>query len=343
MEIGTKIKHLRLERGVTQEALAEQLGVTAQAVSKWERGVAAPDISLLPALSVFFGVRIDDLFKLSDSERFDRLSRMMENEGFLSQADFDYAERFLKDTCTSNPNNAEAYRMLADLYNHRADGYHRKAEVCAKRSLELEPTAKGGHSLLSFAANGACWDWCCANHHELIDYYYEFVAKNPDYHSGYLWLLDNLLADHRLDEAEQVVRAMERVNDTYHTPLYDGHIAALRGDLTTAEAHWQIMRDRWPESWITWSCIGDAYVKQCRYDEAVENYEKAASLEATPRYIDNWESIAEIRQIQGRYAEAAAAYDKVADIQTKDWNMAEDGFAVCKYRNLAQKMRELAN
>ena len=38
MEIGNQIKALRLRRGTTQEALAQHLGVTAQAVSKWERG-----------------------------------------------------------------------------------------------------------------------------------------------------------------------------------------------------------------------------------------------------------------------------------------------------------------
>ena len=53
MEIGNQIKALRQRKGVTQEALAEHLGVTAQAVSKWERGTASPDISLLPSLSAF--------------------------------------------------------------------------------------------------------------------------------------------------------------------------------------------------------------------------------------------------------------------------------------------------
>ena len=40
MEIGNQIKQLRQHRGITQEALALHLGVTAQAVSKWERGVS---------------------------------------------------------------------------------------------------------------------------------------------------------------------------------------------------------------------------------------------------------------------------------------------------------------
>jgi len=53
MEIGNQIKALRLHRGTTQEALAQHLGVTAQAVSKWERGVATPDIGMLPDISAY--------------------------------------------------------------------------------------------------------------------------------------------------------------------------------------------------------------------------------------------------------------------------------------------------
>lgn len=48
MEIGTQIKALRLRKGVTQEAFAQRIGVTAQAVNKWERGIGAPDIGMLP-------------------------------------------------------------------------------------------------------------------------------------------------------------------------------------------------------------------------------------------------------------------------------------------------------
>lgn len=340
MEIGTKIKNLRLERNVTQEALAEHLGVTAQAVSKWERGVAAPDISLLPELSVFFGVRIDDLFELNNKERMERIERMLEHDGgILSKEDFDYAERFLKELIADEPSNAAAIRMLVDLYLGRAADCHTKAEALCKRAIELEPTEKEGHSLLSFAAYGACWDWCCSHHFELIDYYYGFVAKNPDYKSGYFWLLDNLIADGRLAEAEQVVEKLERFGDIYNIPMYRGQIAYMRGDWAAAEAQWQTMKDKWPDNWVIWSCIGDCYAKNSRYDEAVEHFKKGIELEPAPRYTDNWISIAEIRTIQKRWAEAAEAYDHVAEIQKSDWNMEEDSFGVQKSRRKAQELR----
>lgn len=62
--IGKNIAALRREKGWTQEQLAEKLGVSAQAVSKWESGKSCPDISLLPAIAGLFGVTVDALFSL---------------------------------------------------------------------------------------------------------------------------------------------------------------------------------------------------------------------------------------------------------------------------------------
>lgn len=86
MELGNQIKALRLQRGVTQETLAEALNVSAQAVSKWEREAALPDIQLLPAISAYFGVTIDELFALSDETRIERIRNMILNERVLDQA-----------------------------------------------------------------------------------------------------------------------------------------------------------------------------------------------------------------------------------------------------------------
>lgn len=56
--IGALLASLRREKGMTQRAVAEQLGVSDKAVSKWECGLGCPDLSLLPALSQVFGVNI---------------------------------------------------------------------------------------------------------------------------------------------------------------------------------------------------------------------------------------------------------------------------------------------
>ena len=73
MEIGKKIRELRIARNLTQEALAAELSVTPQAISKWECGTTTPDIQLLPDIAIFFGVTLDELFCLTDDNELDRI------------------------------------------------------------------------------------------------------------------------------------------------------------------------------------------------------------------------------------------------------------------------------
>ncbi len=65
MTLGNKIAQLRKASGITQEALAQQLEVTNQAVSKWESDQCCPDILLLPRLADIFSVTVDELFDRS--------------------------------------------------------------------------------------------------------------------------------------------------------------------------------------------------------------------------------------------------------------------------------------
>ncbi|MBQ2998998.1 MAG: helix-turn-helix transcriptional regulator [Clostridia bacterium] len=65
--LGKNIQALRRKNGWSQAALAMRLGVTPQAVSKWEQSKTAPDLSLLPKIALLFGCRIDDLFVSKDN------------------------------------------------------------------------------------------------------------------------------------------------------------------------------------------------------------------------------------------------------------------------------------
>ncbi|HML45271.1 MAG TPA: helix-turn-helix transcriptional regulator [Clostridia bacterium] len=66
MFIAKNLKRLRLDKGLTQEELASHVGVTGQAVSKWERDESYPDITLLPGLAHCFGVTIDELLGMAE-------------------------------------------------------------------------------------------------------------------------------------------------------------------------------------------------------------------------------------------------------------------------------------
>ena len=60
--ISEKLKLFRYQNRITQQALADMLGLTAQSVSKWEREESYPDITLLPILADTIGCRVDEFF-----------------------------------------------------------------------------------------------------------------------------------------------------------------------------------------------------------------------------------------------------------------------------------------
>lgn len=62
IRMGEKIRSLRKQKNVSQEILAQYLGISFQAVSKWENGTAMPDVTMIPALASFFDVSTDELF-----------------------------------------------------------------------------------------------------------------------------------------------------------------------------------------------------------------------------------------------------------------------------------------
>ncbi len=62
LNLGIKIRQLRQRDGRTQETLATALGVTSQAVSRWESGSSYPDMEIIPSIANYFGISIDELF-----------------------------------------------------------------------------------------------------------------------------------------------------------------------------------------------------------------------------------------------------------------------------------------
>ena len=78
VNIGTKIKELRHRDSRRQEDLANALGITYQAVSRWESGAGYPDMEMIPAIANYFNVSIDELFGYS-KEREEKLKNILQN------------------------------------------------------------------------------------------------------------------------------------------------------------------------------------------------------------------------------------------------------------------------
>lgn len=105
LEIGKKIYQLRLEKGYTQDALAQVLNVSCAAISKWENGYTNPDIATLPILARIFDISIDTLFnfekKLSEEQVIVLLQSLPEKFQTLS---FENAMKEIKALVRTYPN-----------------------------------------------------------------------------------------------------------------------------------------------------------------------------------------------------------------------------------------------
>ena len=69
MSLGSRINEYRRQRKITQEQLADAMGVTSQAVSKWENDISCPDITTLPRLADYFEVSLDKLIRGEEPTR----------------------------------------------------------------------------------------------------------------------------------------------------------------------------------------------------------------------------------------------------------------------------------
>lgn len=108
IKTGNLIRELRKEKGITQKDLADQLHITDRAVSKWERGLCAPDIALLEPLSEILGVKITDI---------------------------------ISGTKTADSMDAETERKVNDLLSYSEDELNKKTKSYKKRVIILSVTA----------------------------------------------------------------------------------------------------------------------------------------------------------------------------------------------------------
>lgn len=323
MEIGNQIKALRLRRGLSQESVAQRVGVTAQAVSKWERGATMPDIALLPELASYFGVTIDALFALPDDTRMEQIQNMLWDVRYLDQADVDSARNFLLQKGHLEPKNGRPYELLADMENHIAREHRSRAVEYAKEALLRDPKLRSAHGELVEAMGGQGMDWNGYSHYALIDYYEGYLMEHPDCKNAYLYLMDQLIADYRLEEAVAYLEKYAALDGTYRTPLWRGKIAWTDGRREEAFEIWKGMEQDFPEEWCVFHNNADYYTRIGNYSEAEIYYRKAIDVQQVPRYVDPLEALAQLYQRMARYDKAIEILEEELDVLDKEWRTME--------------------
>ena len=122
IRIGEKIRNLRKSKNISQEVLANYLGISFQAVSKWEKGETLPDVMLIPAIACFFEVSTDELFDFNRLETEQKVLNLCGEIAAWRYERPEEAEKAYRDLLRQYPGNdivmANLLYVLQNLHKH---------------------------------------------------------------------------------------------------------------------------------------------------------------------------------------------------------------------------------
>ena len=281
--IGFNIKKLREERGITQAQLAERLGVTFQAVSKWECGTTVPDVSILPDIAELFGVTVDFLFRENSDDHKTRAIRLVTayEEDIDNTEAFEKANSAYKKFFERGDFDSEDLFYFAYLNELRMIYYSRKAGRYYEKSLENRDGISD-------------------------DAYYKFQRQ-------YISFLSRT-GDNRF--------AVSAFEDKYAKEPENPYLAAslvfayIRGGKTEkAKAAVDEALLRFPENPLLLTFAGDIARELGDNDKAVEYWEKAFALDG--EMIDAQYSLAKYLLEAGKKDEALKVFKLIFDWKAK--------------------------
>ncbi len=140
------LKTLRKQRNLTQEQIAEVLGVSCQAISKWETGTSFPDISLLPILAEYFGVSIDYLLGYDISKHKEKIHTICaQAEDLFAEGKYVQAVPILREALIQHPGNeALMYKLAWALSGtlHESPDNYEEAIFLYLKILEISTDTK---------------------------------------------------------------------------------------------------------------------------------------------------------------------------------------------------------
>ena len=327
MELGNKIASLRKKQGMTQKELADSLSISAQSISKWETGQASPDISFLPKISEIFGVSIDELFDLTIDQKLQRLENRLDFEEEFPNDVFKENESFLNSLLEDSHYKYQANSLLAMLYCHRMFSDQKKMEKYAEESIKIDPSKKNCQWMLSKFCGHAYWDWNVSNHNNAIDFYREVIKENKNVALPYYYIIDNLIADNRANEAEKYLKELEKLN--HNNPMmidiYKVYIEMIRMGDASANTMIDGLKEKYKDDSGFLFEIAQYYAKKGIYDKTIECYKKSFENDPKrPRYIDALQAVADIYEIEGNYPKAVETYDQIITCQKEEWGQTDE-------------------
>lgn len=273
------LRKLRLEKQMTQEQIADKLGVSAQSVSRWETAATFPDILLLPEIAKLYGVLVDDLFK-ENPEGYrhyaERLFAVYENtrkhEDFIAAA-MEY-EKMLK-AGTMTPDDIRSYGILHEYMSNVCTGkaldfYDKAMNLSKDNDSELYYRVKRQKHLLLSRRGKAL---------ECIEEQRKAIQDIPENVEEYICLVAALFNAKQYEEC--------------YTSAKDA-IA------------------KFPQEALLYGLAGDACRELKKYDEAFAYWEK--HLELDSKWLDSRFSMGFCYEEIGNYQKAYEVWTKLTEI-----------------------------
>ena len=121
INLGSKIRFLRKNKGITQEQLACALNMSPQAVSKWEMGASYPDVAILPVIAAYFKISLDELFDYDPEEIEEKIQKIIINVG--KKRTFEEREKLLLDGIAAYPGSDKLKTELLERYAGQIRAY----------------------------------------------------------------------------------------------------------------------------------------------------------------------------------------------------------------------------
>ena len=228
--LGEKIKALRKQKNISQEVFAGYLGVSFQAVSKWENGYTMPDVAMIPAIASFFGVSTDELFDFNLFEIEKQVEAICTEAYQYRFSDTARSEQILRDGLQRFPGNDIILNNL--LYT--LDFQTRADEVIPLCKTLIESSKDDSVKYDACRILAACYR---ENGQE--DLIRPTLERIPEIYFSKLELMASLLKGEESYEAAQKQKNIS-ADDLIHMLLIAGKRLRERGEVEKARSQFRI-------------------------------------------------------------------------------------------------------
>ena len=269
MNFSKNLRRLRLAKNLTQEQVAESLGVSAQSISRWECGTTLPDVTMLPAIAKLYCVTIDDLYRETSTAYANYAQRLGSVfEATRQPEDFLQAEIEYRKLLQSGKYTMDDLRSYGILHQYMM-------QISRDNAIALFD-----HALKLGSAADAEVYWCTwrqkismlceiGRGQEGIDAFLPAVESGSTNLEEWICLIHAYDRNGQQDLAwEWAQKAAQKFPESAMLHIYSGDLCKAIGRYDEAFAHWQRAKEMEPTWMDSWYAMGFCYEELGDYTNA---------------------------------------------------------------------------